>query len=254
MNFHNAARDIQALQDYLLQNRDEIFMKSLGDAKELCNACDVQAERRQRKKKKMPGEIAEDVGLTAENEMPCLMKSMLEKIHIEMADIFISLKKVDSNFGFLLDINGLMATGNESSLKQCCISMENVYDTDLDGLEMYTEIMDCRMLLKTRADVKLSRSMPEDQRPRFIVQYGEDVFPNLRVGLQILLTIGTSIASCERSFSKLKLILFYLRLSMAQERLSALALLSVEQQVAQSINFDELIDKFAAAKARKISL
>ncbi|KFM73429.1 Zinc finger MYM-type protein 1, partial [Stegodyphus mimosarum] len=228
MNFHNAARDIQALQEYLLQNRDEICMKSLEDAKELCNACDIQAERRQRKKKKMPGEIADDVGLTAENEMLRLMKSMLDKIHIEMVDRFISLKKVDSNFGFLLDVNGLMATGNESSLKQCCISMENFYDTDLDGLEMYTEIMDCRMLFKTRADVKLST--PEDLL-RFIVQYGEDVFPNLRVGLQILLTIGTSIASCERSFSKLKHILSYLRLSMAQERLSALALLSVEQQV-----------------------
>ena len=31
----------------------------------------------------------------------------------------------------------------------------------------------------------------------FIVSYGEDVFPNLRIALQILLTISVSIASCE---------------------------------------------------------
>ncbi|KAG2460847.1 MARCO protein, partial [Polypterus senegalus] len=83
------------------------------------------------------------------------------------------------------------------------------------------------------------------------LKYREDVFPNLRVGLHILLTVGTSIASCERSFSKLKRILSYLRSSMAQKRLSALALLSVVREVTDSRHFGELIDKFAAAKARK---
>ena len=251
MNFHNAAQDIQALQGYFLENSDAICKNSLEEAKELCSTCDVQVERRQRKKKKMPGETAEDVGLTAENEMLRLMKSMIDKIHTEMGDRFISLKKLDSSFGFLLDIKELMCTTNENSLKQRCIFMGSFYDTDLDGLEMFSEIMDCRMLLKTRADVKLST--PKDLL-RFIVQYGDDVFPNLRVGLQILLTVATSIASCERSFSKLKLILSYLRSSMGQERLSALALLSVEREVTDSINFEELIDKFAAAKARRISL
>lgn len=251
MNFHNAAQDIQALQGYFLENSDAICKNSLEEAKELCSTCDVQVERRQRKKKKMPGETAEDVGLTAENEMLRLMKSMIDKIHTEMGDRFISLKKLDSSFGFLLDIKELMCTTNENSLKQRCIFMGSFYDTDLDGLEMFSEIMDCRMLLKTRADVKLST--PEDLL-RFIVQYRDDVFPNLRVGLQILLTVATSIASCERSFSKLKLILSYLRSSMGQERLSALALLSVEREVTDSINFEELIDKLAAAKARRISL
>lgn len=44
------------------------------------------------------------------------------------------------------------------------------------------------MLLKTRAGVKLST--PEDLL-RFIVQYGEYVFRNLRVGLQFSLTVAT---------------------------------------------------------------
>lgn len=52
--------------------------------------------------------------------------------------------------------------------------MESIYDTDLDDLEMFSEIMDCRMLLKTRADVKLSTA---EDLLRFIVQYGDDVFP-----------------------------------------------------------------------------
>ncbi len=41
---------------------------------------------------------------------------------------------------------------------------------------------------------------------------------------------------------------------MGQERLSALTLLSVEQEISNKINFDDIIDKFAAVKARKIKL
>ena len=36
--------------------------------------------------------------------------------------------------------------------------MGSCYHRDLYGLEMFSEIMDCRMLLKTRADEKLEKS------------------------------------------------------------------------------------------------
>ena len=71
--------------------------------------------------------------------------------------------------------------------------------------ELYEEILDFRTLLTTRTE---KISSPE-KLLNFIVQYrDENVFPNIRITLQILLTIAVSIiASCERSFSKLKLIL-----------------------------------------------
>ncbi len=76
--------------------------------------------------------------------------------------------------------------------------------------------------------MKISR--PEELL-ELIVQYGdESVFPNLRIAIQIMLTIAVSIASCERSFSKLKLILSYLRASMGQGRLCDLALLNAERE------------------------
>ena len=78
------------------------------------------------------------------------------------------------------------------------------------------------------------------------------VFPNVRVA--ILLTIATSIASCERSFSKLKHILSYLGASICQDRLSDLALLNIERKETENTDFDEIIDQFASAKARKVDL
>ena len=52
-----------------------------------------------------------------------------------------------------------------------------------------------------------------------VMQFGRDVFPTLRFAYRLLLTIGFSIACCQRLFSKLKLIKTCIRLSMLQERL-----------------------------------
>jgi len=57
----------------------------------------------------------------------------------------------------------------------------------------------------------LTSSRPEN-RLIFKVEYGdENVFPNLGITLQIMLTMAVPIARCEHSFSKLKLIFSYLR-------------------------------------------
>ena len=61
-----------------------------------------------------------------------------------------------------------------------------------------------------------------------------------------------TVASAERSFSKLRLIKNYLRGTMGQERLSALALLSIEAQRAEALDTDKLVDSFAEAKARRM--
>ena len=60
-------------------------------------------------------------------------------------------------------------------------------------------------------------------------------------------------ASCERSFSKLKIIKTYLRSTIAQERLGNLAILSKEKEVFNSVDFDQIIDQFAEKKSRKAS-
>jgi hypothetical protein len=109
---------------------------------------------------------------------------------------------------------------------------------------------------KCRRTARVSPFLPTNPLDllSFIVWYSDDVFQNLRIALQILLTIAVSIASCERSFSMLKLILSYLRSSTGQDRLSSRAILSVERQTLDSIDFDDVIDQFASVRARKINL
>ena len=72
--------------------------------------------------------------------------------------------------------------------------------------------------------------------------------------LRIFLTIAVNVATCERSFTKLKLIKNYLRSSISTLRLRNLATLYIEQQLPDEINFDIAIEEFANNKARKVTV
>ena len=69
-----------------------------------------------------------------------------------------------------------------------------------------------------------------------------------------MLTILVSVAYTERSFSRLKLTKSYIRSIMSQQRLNVLALLSVEKEFLQEIDYDNLINDFTSQKTRKIIL
>ncbi|KAL4588510.1 hypothetical protein LXL04_001401 [Taraxacum kok-saghyz] len=80
-----------------------------------------------------------------------------------------------------------------------------------------------------------------------------DYFPNACIAYRILLTIPVTVASAERSFSKLKLLKSYLRFTMTQERLSGLAMISIENEMLENINYEELINQFAIKNAKRAS-
>ena len=75
--------------------------------------------------------------------------------------------------------------------------------------------------------------------------------PELGAACILFCTLPVTVSSAERSFSKLKLIKSYLRSSIAQDRLDSLALISIQNEAARQLDLDELVDKFADAKARK---
>ena len=88
-----------------------------------------------------------------------------------------------------------------------------------------------------------------------IMNFGmHSAFVNVCTAIRIFLTLPVAAASAERSFSKLKLIKNYLRSTISQERLGGLAVMSIEYEAAQSIDYSEIIDKFAQAKTRKVKL
>jgi hypothetical protein len=75
-------------------------------------------------------------------------------------------------------------------------------------------------------------------------------YSKLVSAIVLFLTLPVTVATAERSFSKLKIIKNYLRSTMAQERLNALAIISIEVEEAKKLDIDKMIDIFADKKAR----
>ena len=89
--------------------------------------------------------------------------------------------------------------------------------------------------------------------PRAITDLWRASRLDCEIALRLLLTIPVTVASGERSFSKLKIIKNYLRTSMSQDRLCGLALLSIEHEMSSKLDDKDLIAEFAAKKARKVA-
>lgn len=77
-----------------------------------------------------------------------------------------------------------------------------------------------------------------------------DAFPELLKLLRIGMTIAISTASCERSFSSLKRIKSYLRSTMSEQRLTDLAIISIERELSSAVSLDKAVDIFSQSDRR----
>ena len=124
---------------------------------------------------------------------------------------------------------------------KCFFTHETYFD--IDGLDLFSELK----FLKEALQIN-------DNSPINVLNYIKrlEFFPNACITFKILLTIHVTVASVERSFSKLKLIKSYLRSTMSRERLSELAI-SIEKEMLAKLECKNLISNFASQKARKIN-
>ena len=161
---------------------------------------------------------------------------------------FMQLKEHHNLFGFLYTFLNM----TKDDIRKCSADLEialtdiSKQSKDIDGYMLSEEMEIIKSVLPT-----------QQQKPRELLQYlacneRSTAFPNLFTALRILLTIPVTVASGERSFSKLKLIKTYLRSVIHQERLNNLARLSIESPVSRDINFDKILKNFAEKKARKV--
>jgi len=78
-------------------------------------------------------------------------------------------------------------------------------------------------------------------------------FSNTIIAYRFLLTIHVTVASAERSFSKLKLLKSYLRSIMSQERLNGLASITIENDILEKTQYKDLVDEFASKNAGRVA-
>lgn len=249
-----AMRNIQGLINLLSSKRENLVSEAMADAKIMAQNNGLETdfkEKRKRKKKMMPGEICEDevFGITQEELFRGSLMEIINRILSEMNSRFDALKDVNSKFGFLSgsQINEIDSTTLQVRAK----TLADSYPDDLNKEELVSEIESFKFHA-FEIDKSLRNATAQSTFKVIYEQHLEEIYPNITIALQIFLTLPVSVASAERSFSKLKLIKNYLRNTMKQQRLNNLSIISIEHQRASSISFEEIIKTFAAKKSRKI--
>ena len=116
----------------------------------LCDKWGIEFERKPRRKKRIAGENIRDAGLWATDQIKRVMKEVLDRLHKEINDRFSPLFDIDVKFGFLLDVQRLCYIRNCGNLELLCDNLASVYSDDLDGKQLYGDVIDCQMLISSR--------------------------------------------------------------------------------------------------------
>lgn len=250
LNVHQCHIKLNSLQIHFMEQRDALIQNAVIAAKTICEELEISTERRVRRRKNMSGENSQDVGLSLEQEVRREMFLSMDRIIKEIKDRFDQLHVLARKYSCIIPCNLL----NEEF--ECEIN--DFIDIDKEQFHIERKRIQVFMAVPALQEVakrwKNGGEGPLDLL-KFIQQYRlENSVPNIVILLRIFLTIAISVASCERSFSKLKLIKNYLRSSMSNLRLQNLAILSIEQEITNNINFDSIIHDFSSLKVRRVKL
>lgn len=136
-----------------------------------------------------------------------------------------------------------------------CHALASMYKDDLVADEMVSEYSHfqeyCQIAAAAAAESENKTFGAAEQYLLMKADGVESVFPNVEVALRIYLSLMVSNCSGERSFSRLKLLKAPNRSTMLQEKLNCFALMSIENDVLQQIDFADVITDFAKLKSRK---
>jgi hypothetical protein len=157
---------------------------------------------------------------------------------------FEQIKIFENLFGFLLNSERLKSL-DDHDVRKCCTTFAKTFShDDSSDVDLNAFISELQVLQVTLPDDLMSALK--------ILQFitVTDCYPNVSIAYWILLTIPVTVASAERSFSKLKLLKNYLRSTMSQERLNRLASCSIDKDILANVDLSIILNDFASRNAR----
>uniref|UniRef100_A0A3Q1CEI6 HAT C-terminal dimerisation domain-containing protein n=1 Tax=Amphiprion ocellaris TaxID=80972 RepID=A0A3Q1CEI6_AMPOC len=125
--------------------------------------------------------------------------------------------------------------------EEAVLLFAEAYDSNIEDLKH--ELHQTRRILDRK---KVEKESPTTlmEFTQFLDPY-QDVFYEMFRLCKIVVVLPVSSASCERSFSSLRLIKTYLRSTMTEKRLSSLAVLSIESKCTKALDLDKFVKRFA---------
>lgn len=136
---------------------------------------------------------------------------------------------------------------SEENIIKSCYDFISFYNTDVSS-DLTRQVLSLTDFLG-----KTKMKTIKELALYIIENYISSLFSEILTACIIFLSLPVTVASAERSFSKLKLIKNYLRNSITQERLTNISILNIERARTNELIIDQIIDIFANQKARKKS-
>ena len=160
------------------------------------------------------------------------------------------------------NVEAVLLANNITSVSQTALEqVSQFYDLDKDNLKAELRVFTNLLKEKEKEQSGVIAQGEEEKGYKILCKrrnlMAEDigiqtVLPEICKLMKIFWTIPITSCSAERSFSCLRRLKSYLRSTMGQERLTALALLDIEKDVMPDI--DKIVDTFAKQSPRKLQL
>ena len=216
-------KQIEGVITYFQDYRDTGFSASIETAKSIASSMDVEPTfptKRQGKRKKHFDEQNDETEELQRSAIDSFKEEyflvIVDHAIVSLTSRFDQLKKFEEIFGFLFNSENLKSL-DATDLRKCCTTFVNKFSHDnKSDVELDDFFSELKVLQVTLPD-KLMSALE-------ILHFVKDLdcYPNVSIAYRILLTVPVTVASAERSFSKLKLLKNCLRSTMLQERLNGL--------------------------------
>ena len=146
MSLENCSHKMNAFIAFLVNDRDALVKQSIETTIEICKKQEIPIEeRRVRRKKKMLGEHAEDISLSAAEEIKRCMLEAMDRFRSEAEKRFSEICMLKEVFGFL----NSHAFLRKKNIKEDMSKFKNIYSIDVNFSELTYEIARFKRLVQS---------------------------------------------------------------------------------------------------------
>ncbi|XP_025424288.1 zinc finger MYM-type protein 1-like [Sipha flava] len=248
IDLHTVLELYNGLENYLVQIRDD-FDVFENKAVEITGCSEYTKDSKRKKKRKAMADESRSQPLTEITGKIDFIRNVyyviIDTLKCQLSSRRQAYEKISDIYGC---IPTLYKTPSSIVIRNTCGTLAKYFIDDVENSSLLID--ECILfskLISTDKNVKSVLSMYKYIKTKEL----ECMFPNLEIVMRMYLSTAVSNCSGERAFSVLKRVKSYLRSTMKEERLNALAIFSVEAELVEKLDFNDTINTFAHQKARK---